>query len=149
MPLSAVDKGDDAPAFVLTDIDRNYMFSKKIYGSGWLLIDFYATWCENCNEELPHVEELYADFADDGFQVLLMATDNEGLDVVKPFFAKRPTTLTILIDKYQKAVDAFGVEALPTMFLIDPEGKIVLKTVGYHEEDLVLLRNILSDAFNG
>ncbi len=145
----AVEEGDDAPAFVLTDIGKNYVFSKKTYGTGWLLIDFYATWCENCNEELPHVEELYNEFADRDFDVFLMATDNEGLDVVVPFFADRPTPVQILIDKYQKASGAFGVEALPTMFLVNPDGKIAFKTVGYHEEDIDNIRQILSGAFNG
>lgn len=145
----SADVGDDAPAFVLTDVDRNYVFSKKTYGSGWLLIDFYATWCENCNAELPHVEELYADFKDQGFDVFLMATDAEGLDVVVPFFKASPTTVTVLIDKYQKATEAFGVEALPTMFLVNPESKIEYKTVGYHEEDLEELRTILSENLDG
>ena len=148
IPVFAVEQGDDAPAFVLTDIDRNYTFSKKIYGTQWLLIDFYATWCENCNAELPHVEELYAEFSDKGFNVMLMATDAEGLDIVVPFFKQNPTTVNILIDKYQKASEAFGVEALPTMFLVDLNGKIAFKTVGFHEEDIDLLRKVLSDALN-
>jgi len=147
--LFAAEEGEDAPAFVLTDIDRNYVFSKKVYGTGWLLVDFYATWCENCNEELPHVEDLYAEFGDKGFNVLLMATDAEGLDVVVPFFKQRPTTLKILIDKYQKATESFGVDALPTMFLVDPDGKIAFKTIGYHEEDISELRQVLLDKLNG
>ena len=145
----AAEQGDDAPAFVLTDVDRNYVFSKKTYGTGWLLIDFYSTTCVNCNKELPHVEGLYEEFVDKGFQVLLMATDSEGLDAVIPFFSSRPTPVKILIDKYQKATGAFGVEALPTMFLVDPEGKIAFKSVGYHEEDIESLRRILSENLNG
>ena len=56
-----------------------------------------------------------------------MATDAEGLDIVVPFFASKPTTLTVLIDKYQKASEAFGVEALPTMFLVNRKVKSLLK----------------------
>lgn len=149
VPVFAVEEGDDAPAFVLTDIDRNYTFSKKIYGTEWILIDFYATWCENCNAELPHVEGLYAEFADKGFNVMLMATDAEGLDIVVPFFKQKPTSVNILIDKYQKASEVFGVEALPTMFLVDLDGKIAFKTVGFHEEDIDSLRKILSEALDG
>lgn len=149
VPVFSAEQGDDAPAFVLTDIDRNYTFSKKMYGNEWILIDFYATWCENCNKELPHVEDLYAEFGDKGFTVLLMATDAEGLDIVVPFFKQNPTTVNILIDKYQKASGAFEVEALPTMFLVDLDGKIAFKTVGFHEEDIEILRQILSENLNG
>ncbi|MBI9108032.1 MAG: TlpA family protein disulfide reductase [Spirochaetales bacterium] len=147
-PLFAVEVGENAPAFVLTDIDKNYVFSKKLYGTGWVLVDFYATWCENCNEELPYIEELYDDFADSGFQAMLLATDDEGHSVVKPYFASAPTTLTVLIDKYKKAVGSFGVQALPSLFLVDPDGKIAFKSVGYHEEDIVSLRAILAEAYN-
>ena len=148
IPVFAVEVGDDAPAFVLTDVNRNYTFSKKMYGNEWLLIDFYATWCENCNAELPHVEELYAEFEDKGFNVLLMATDAEGLDVVVPFFSNKPTTVNILIDKYQKASGVFGVEALPTMFLVNLDGKVAYKAVGFHEEDIENIRQILLENLN-
>ncbi len=148
-PVFSAETGEQAPAFVLPDINKNYAFSKKIYFTGWVLVDFYATWCENCNEELPHIEELYNEYSDRDFKVILMATDKEGLDIVKPFFAERPTPVTVLIDKYQKSVQAFGVEALPTLFLINPEGEIVFKTVGYHEEDVETLRSILSEALDG
>ncbi len=143
-----VDSGEPAPSFVLTDMERNYVFSRKIYGKSWLLIDFYATWCVNCNKELPHVEELYNEFSGKGFDVFLMATDKEGIDVVAPFFSERPSPVSVLIDRYQKASKAFGVEALPTMFLVNPDGKIVFKTVGFHEDDIEKLRKILEDNLN-
>ncbi len=146
--IFALDSGDSAPSFVLIDMERNYVFSKKTYGKSWLLIDFYATWCVNCNKELPQVEELYNEFSDKEFDVFLMATDKEGIDVVAPFFSERPSPVRVLIDKYQKASKAFGVESLPTMFLINPDGKIVFKTVGFHEEDIEKLRNILEDNLN-
>jgi len=148
-PVFAVEVGDDAPAFVLTDIEKNYVFSKKLYGTGWILVDFYATWCENCNKELPYIEELYDEFGDRGFQVMLLATDDEGHSVVKPYFAANPTSLTVLVDKYKKAVEQFGVEALPSVFLVNPEGKVAFKSVGYHEEDIEALRMILSDPLDG
>jgi len=131
--LMALEVGDDAPPFVLTDLDRNYVFSKNLFGQGWILVDFYSTTCVACNEELPYIEDLYEKRKDSGFDVVVLATDSEGSAVVKPFFAQRPSPLTILLDRYQKAVENYGVEALPTVFLVNPEGKIAYTSTGFHE----------------
>ncbi|MBI9103436.1 MAG: redoxin domain-containing protein [Spirochaetales bacterium] len=133
-PSFAIEVGDTAPPFVLTNIDRSYVFSKNIYGTGYVLLDFYATTCVNCNKELPLIEDIYLDHKDNGLQVLLMATDPEGSSIVKPFFEANPTPIPILLDRYQKSVESFGVEVLPTVFLINPEGKVVYKGTGFHPE---------------
>ncbi len=143
LPLSALEVGDQAPPFVLTDLNRNYVFSRNIYGSGFVLVDFYATWCVNCNEELPYIEEIYQEKQDSGFQVFLMATDKEGAQIVKPYFEENPTPIPVLLDRYQKSVESFGVEELPTVFLIDPEGNIVYKATGFHLEIIDEIRAFL------
>ena len=147
LPLAAADLGEAAPPFVLTDLDRDYIFSKKVYGTGWILVDFYATWCENCNAELPHIEDIFLEYEDEGFQVFLLATDDEGHQKVRPHFLQNPTPITVLVDKYKKAVESFGVQALPSLFLIDPDGNIAFKSVGYHEEDIDRIKSILSEAY--
>ncbi|MDC7124054.1 MAG: TlpA disulfide reductase family protein [Spirochaetales bacterium] len=148
VPLFAVDKGDVAPAFVLTDLNNNYIFSKNIYGKNWVLVDFYATWCVNCNKELPHIEDLYNDYKDMGLDVYLLAADKEGRDILLPHFSKSPTVLTVLVDKYQKAVEAFGVSELPAVFLVNKEGKIAYKMTGFNEDEMNSLRSFLSEALN-
>ena len=133
LSLFSLEPGDQAPPFVLTDLNRNYVFSRNIYGKGWVLLDFYATWCDACNEELPFLEDLSNRRGGDDFHVVVMATDSDGSATVKPFFEQRSTTLLILLDRYQKTVDNFGVTELPTVFLIDPQGVIVYKSSGFHE----------------
>jgi peroxiredoxin len=133
LSLFSLEVGDQAPAFVLTDLNRNYIFSRNIYGKGWVLVDFYATWCDACNEELPYLEDLYERRGGDDFHVVVMATDTEGSATVKPFFDQRTTPLLILLDRYQKSVESFGVTELPTVFLVDPQGFIVYKSSGFHE----------------
>ena len=143
VPLFALDIGDDAPPFVLTNLDRGYVFSKNIYGKGWVLVDFYATTCVNCNKELPYIEELYLEKKESGLQVLLMATDPEGVSIVKPYFQASPTPVPVLLDRYQKSVESFGVEALPTVFLVNPEGKVVFMETGFHDDTIENIRAFL------
>jgi len=143
--LSALDVGDDAAAFVLPGMDKSYVYSKNIFnGENWVLLDFYATWCENCNEKLPYVEELYLKYKDKGYTCLLVATDAEGSDIVKPYFQSRPTPLQILIDRYQVMAGKYGVENLPTVILISPEGKIVYRLEGKSETMIEDIEDFIS-----
>jgi peroxiredoxin len=129
--LSALDVGDEAASFVLPGLDKSYVYSKNIFnGENWVLLDFYATTCENCNEKLPVVEELYLKYQNTNFTCLLIATDAEGTTVVKPFFQSRPTPLTILVDRYQVMAGKYGVENIPTVFLVNPDGRIEYRLVG-------------------
>ena len=70
-------------------------------------------------------------------------TDPEGAKIVGPFFQQHPTPLTILLDHYQVTVKKYGVGEIPSLFLIDPEGIIVHKEVGYREDLYQLISSFL------
>jgi len=130
----ALEPGDKAPPFVNLDLSKRHVLSKHYLGQGWVILDFFATDCEGCKKELPVVEHLYRDFSDQGLEVIVFATDPEGTEVVTPFFENRPTPLTVLLDHYQVTVKKYGVDEIPSLFLIDPEGSIIHKEVGYRED---------------
>lgn len=143
--LPAMDVGDEAAAFVLPGMDKSYVYSKNIYnGENWVLLDFYATTCEICNEKLPLVEELYLKYQDKGLTCLLIATDSEGPGVLTPFFEARPTPLTILVDRYQVMAKKYGVDALPTIMLVNPEGTVVYRLDGKSDTMIQDLEEFLS-----
>jgi peroxiredoxin len=138
-----LETGDKAPPFVNLDLSKHHVLSKNYLGQGWVILDFFATDCEGCKKELPVVEQLYRDFSEQDLEVIVFATDPEGADVVSPFFENRPTPLTVLLDHYQVTVKKYGVEEIPSLFLIDPEGFIVHKEVGYREDLYEILSSIL------
>ncbi len=130
-PLFALDVGDEAAAFVLPGLDKSYVYSKNIFnGENWVLLDFFATWCEPCKEKLPYIEELFMKYKDKGYVSYLVATDKEGTSVLKPFFQERPTIIPILVDRYSVMAEKYGVLNLPTLILVNPEGKIVYRLEG-------------------
>lgn len=145
LPICALDAGDDAGTFVNPDLSGNFVFSKDYIGSKWVLIDFFATWCAPCKEELPELEEIYEDFGDKGLAALLFSIDEEGEKAVKPFFAESPTEMTVLIDRYMVTAERYGVEGIPVVFLINPSGKIVVRGEGYSEETIEKIRTILTE----
>lgn len=142
---AGLEAGDEAETFVNPRLSGEFVFSKDYIGQGWLLLDFFATWCGPCKEELPELEQLHREFKDRGLTVFVFATDEKGADVVKPFFGENPTPLAVLLDRYMVTADRYGVNAVPVVFLINPEGDIVLRGDGYSPETIEEIRSILSE----
>jgi peroxiredoxin len=95
-----------------------------------VLLDFWATWCSPCKVEIPWFMEMQRTKKDRGFEVLGVAMDDEGWEVVKPYIAKAGVNYRILAGNDMTAQEYGGVDALPTTFLIDRTGKIAAVHVG-------------------
>jgi peroxiredoxin len=133
-------EGDAAPKFTNPDQAGKYLMSTKVYGAGWVIIDFFRTDCEPCKKELPELEKLYGKYQKTGkLQAILFDTDTDPSQV-GPFFQSRPTPLAVVLDRYQVTAERFGVESLPMLFLVDPSGKIAMKAVGETETRAALAR---------
>jgi thioredoxin-related protein len=80
------------------------------------------------------------------FEIFVFAVDSEGRSVLDPYFEERPTSLPVLIDRYKVAAERYGVEKLPTVFLVNPEGTIVYKAEGYKPENIEAIKSFLDEA---
>ncbi len=144
-PVSfGLDTGAQAPPFVNLDRQRQRIWSRDYLGKRWVILDFFATDCDGCKKELPILERLQAEFAARGLAVLVFATDLQGEEVVGPYFRASPTPLPVLLDNYQMVVKRYGVTEIPSLFLVDPQGTIVHKEVGFREDLYESLRALLS-----
>ena len=147
LSLWALEPGDQAAPFANPDLTGTYVMSNQVIGKGWVILDFFATWCEPCKKKLPEIDALQKEFAEKGLVTVLFAVDKEGKDIVAPFFEANPAVLRVVIDRYAVAYNRYGVEGVPTIFLINPEGKIVLKQTGYSEGSTAEIRAILVKAY--
>jgi len=95
-----------------------------------VLLDFWATWCGPCALEIPWFMDLERRQKDRGFAVLGVSMDDEGWDAVKPFASKLGMNYRVLMGNDETAQLYGGVDALPTTFLIDREGRIAAVHVG-------------------
>jgi thiol-disulfide isomerase/thioredoxin len=95
-----------------------------------VLLDFWATWCDPCRLEIPWFIDLQRKNKDKGFEVLGVSMDEEGWQVVKPFMRDVGVNYRVLIGNDQTTEMYGGVDALPTTFLIDRQGKIAAVHVG-------------------
>lgn len=119
-PLPAALKDVPAPDFSLPDPSGKPWTLAGLRGRP-VLLNFWATWCPPCVEEMPSMEAL-ANRLGDRAVVLAISVD-EDWDVVKKFFA-HGTTLSLLLDKEKAVSKRYGSEKFPETFLIDRDGRV-------------------------
>ncbi len=119
-----------APDFSLPDLEGNTVKFSDFKGKV-VLVDFWATWCGPCKMEIPHLVALHREYRDRGFEVIGIALDNGGAEVVEPFARKNAISYSVVIGNREVATAFGGLTAIPTAFLIDKSGHIVQKFVGY------------------
>jgi peroxiredoxin len=128
-PVKADKDRKPAPDFALKDADGKTAHLEDYKGKV-VLLDFFATWCGPCKIEIPWFMEMERKKKDKGFSVLGVSMDDEGWEVVKPFLADLGVNYRVVIGNDATAQLYGGVDALPTTFLIDRNGKIAAVHIG-------------------
>jgi len=122
--LAAVDTSlQRAPDFALPTM-RGDTFRLADQRGRVVVLNFWATWCPPCLKEMPLFIEMQREFEDDGLQFVGVSMDQEGFDAVRPFAQKLGVNYPLVVDDGSVAPMYGGVRALPTTFLIGPEGKV-------------------------
>jgi thiol-disulfide isomerase/thioredoxin len=99
-----------------------------------LIVDFWATWCAACRLEIPDFVELQKQYGDKGLTVIGVSLDEQGPDVVKKFVKQFGVNYPIVIGN-EKAAEAYGrIDVIPTTFVIDRQGRIVSRHIGYDDK---------------
>lgn len=94
-----------------------------------VLLDFWTTYCGACNIEIPWFIEFQNTYKDRGFTVLGVSLDEEGWKVLRPFLEDKKVNYPVVLGGDEIA-DPYGIQALPTTFLIDRHGLIAASHVG-------------------
>src|SRR5882762_2014003 len=117
-------------------------FSTADWKGKVVLVDFWATWCGPCKEELPRVKKVYADFHKDGLEILGVSCDKKG-EILKQFMTENPDMpWPQLFDPNAKGgwhplAESYGIMGIPTMFLIDKKGIVRTVTARENFEELI------------
>lgn len=123
-----VQAGDTAPGFELED-DQGVGFSLDDYRGKLVLLNFWATWCAPCVQEIPSLNQTYEQFKSDGFVVLAVSID-EDKDQYRDFLANAGVTFPTARDPERDVSARYGSSKYPESYLIDGEGKVLRKYVG-------------------
>ena len=128
-PPAPAAAGDMAPDFTLEDTNGNKVTLSALRGKV-VMVNFWATWCPPCKEEMPSMERLNKFMADEDFVMLAINADDNGREVVPDFLKKNPHDFTVLYDDQGAVKQRYGVYKMPESFIINKDGTIVEKVVG-------------------
>jgi peroxiredoxin len=128
-PMVAFARPLPAPEFSLSGLGDNNVRLADYQGK-FVLLNFWATWCPPCVQEMPSMERLHQRLTGRGMVVLALSQDDEGRDLVQPFVRKLKLTFPVALDTEQKVARLFGVKDLPLTFLITPDGEVVAAVKG-------------------
>ena len=143
--IQAIKGGRKAPNFRLEDL-RGKKVELKHFRGKLVLLNFWATWCGPCKEEMPSMEALYNQFKEKDFVFLAISVDYGGVKSVNEFIEKQRYTFPVLIDPKCETLDLFGIKGIPTTLLIDKKGLMVGKTIGpkdWKKPEVISILNLL------
>ena len=117
-----------APSFTVTALDGS-KFTLDEMGGRVVLIDFWATWCGPCNEELPQMKKIARDFAGQPLVIISVSWDSDAAKW-KEFLAKNEMTWVQYRDADHELSRRFGIDAIPHYFTIDSDGVLTAEILG-------------------
>jgi cytochrome c biogenesis protein CcmG, thiol:disulfide interchange protein DsbE len=107
----------------LPTLSLNYLGKQPELAGRPLLVEFWATWCPPCRKSIPHLNEIYAKYKTQGLEIVGITDEDEA--TVKKFQKQIPMDYSVAINTPGSIYKQFGIQAIPTAFLVDKEGKIV------------------------
>ena len=117
-----------APDFSIEDMD-GAVHTLSAYRGKVVILNFWATWCPPCREEMPSMERAWQRLRHEDI-VMLAVNVGEDEDSVFEFTANYPVEFPLLLDRESAVIRDWPVRGLPTTFVIDPQGKIVYRAIG-------------------
>lgn len=142
------DRGFPAPDFEAIALDDGEPVSLTKWRGQYVLLNFWATWCPPCLEEMPSMTALADEFRAKGFEVVAISSDKEGAAIVQPFVDKIQPSFPIVLDPGGKVAKLYGATNLPVSFLIDPTGKVIAAAQGARDWASDEARSVVDEILN-
>jgi peroxiredoxin len=135
--------------FTLPDLDGHPVRLREFSGK-LVLLNFWATWCTPCLQEMPSMQRLYRTFKQTDFVLLAVSMDRQGAEAAKPYAERLQLTFPVLVDHTNDVGRQYGVRGLPSTYLIDQDGRLLGAAIGardwHRTEAKALIAGILRQA---
>ena len=149
--MSEIKVGDEAPTFFVRDLsEQNFFFSDTLKTGKPAVLSFFATWCGPCRVEMPVLDTLSQSYSDINFYLVDVSGLTQGKskmkedpEKVKIMVESLGVTLQVLMDKYGKVAEKYGVKSLPRLVVIDAKSTVHYIHDGYAPGDEKKLKEVL------
>ncbi len=121
-------EGGGAPDFTLTSVDGKEYSLSDLTGKV-VFVNFWATWCPPCREEIPSMVRLYNKMQGKDFQILAISVDQD-IHAVKKFIKKYNITFPVLLDKEKRVYNLYNATGVPETHLINKSGIVQSSVIG-------------------
>jgi peroxiredoxin len=145
--LEAMKDQAPTPDFTLPSLDGKKVSLKDFRGKV-VFLNFWATWCVPCREEMPAMEKLYQEFKENNFVVLAVNVKDRKADAVN-FIKELKLSYPVVIDPDAQVGLLYGAWGLPTTYLIGPKGEGLARAWGPAEWYSPAARNLIKDLLDG
>jgi peroxiredoxin len=143
-PLTHIDAGRIAPAFKLMSLEGQEYELRSLLKSGPVVVAFFKISCPVCQFTLPYVQRLSDRYAGDG--ITFVAISQDDARSTKEFNKEHGVKFPTLLDTQGYPVsNAYGLASVPTIFLIAPDGKVLVSEMGFNKGDLEAIADELAE----
>jgi len=143
VPVQALSRGSRAPEIGLRDTEGRPVRLSQLRGKV-VLVDFWASWCGPCRQEMPVLQRLHEEYGDEGLVIIGVNIDNEESNM-RRFLRRTPVDFRIVHDSRRRVADRYNPPRMPSSFLIDQRGVVRYVHEGFRAPDArVIERKIKS-----
>lgn len=135
---NAIELGQPALPFELPALQTNQTNTLKQFAGKVLYLDFWASWCAPCRVSFPLMAKLHQKLQARGFEIVAVNLDEDPVKAHN-FLKEYPVPFTVLKNTDGRLADNYGVESMPTSFIIDQQGIVQYVHNGFSADDINLL----------
>jgi len=132
-PAAALDAGGKMPEIGLKDLSGKTVDAASLSGKV-VIVDFWATWCAPCREELPELQKFHKKYAAQGLVIIGVSVDKEP-DNIKSFLQKLQVTFPVVHDVGHQVTGKYAPPKMPSSYIIDRKGIVRYVHGGYRAGD--------------
>ncbi len=140
--------GDMAPDFTVTQLDGEAFTLSALRGKV-VLVNWWATWCPPCVEEMPFLQSLVWDRFKGADFAMVAVSRAEKPEVVKPWIEKKGFTFPVAIDPDRSSYGKYASAYIPRSYVIGPDGLILFQSQGYEQPEFAAMIDVIVTALGG
>jgi len=139
-----IKRGAEAPAVEVEDLDGNAVDLGDVIGAKPVLLEFWATWCENCEALAPSMERALRTFGDRVEFIAVAVGVGQSQRSVRRHFEQHPAGHRVLFDKHGEAVRAYSAPTTSYVVIVDGAGRVAYTGVGGRQDLEAAVREVLA-----